>query len=189
MASLSAPKTKGRFSVVRRRFSLWLGSLPVAPVVRAQPTAERVRESLVKAALLHKFPSFVEWPPGTFARPDSPLRIGVLGDDQVLRDLVELARDIRRDGRPVVATRVTPGDPLNRYEVLYLKMESSTRLLELLQQVPEGVLTVSDVERAPARASVLHFFIEDANVKFGASVEAAARQKLRLSSRLLSVAK
>ncbi|MBI5278816.1 MAG: YfiR family protein [Burkholderiales bacterium] len=154
---------------------------------RAQP--DKPRESLVKAAFLHKFASFVDWPEGTFPRPDTPLRIAVMGDDQVFRDLRELARDRDRDGRPVLVTRVIAGDPLSGFHILYLKAPSAARLAEVIPQVPEGVLTVADSDGTHPRGSVISFFLDEGRVRFGASVDAAARQKLRLSPRLLSVAR
>jgi hypothetical protein len=173
----------------RRRFALALGGVLLAPLARAQSGSERLRETLVKAALLHKFSSFVEWPAGAFTKADSPLRIGVLGDDQLLQDLRELAQDQARDGRPVLASRVTDMEGLGNYHILYLRAISAARLSELLQQVPEAVLTVADSDGIHPRGSVLSFFVDEGRVRFGASLEAAARQKLRLNSRLLSVAK
>jgi hypothetical protein len=143
----------------------------------------------VKAAFLHKFASFVEWPPGAFARPDSPLRIGILGDDLVWRDLSELARDRDRDGHPVVVTRLAAGDALAGFHILYLKAGSPTLISDLIASVPEGTLTVADSDGAHPRGSVLSFFLDEGRVRFGVSLEAAARQKLRLSPRLVGVAR
>lgn len=172
--------------LTRRRLLLapllaWAGAAPAQ-------TGEGLRESLVKAAFLHKFASFVEWPAGSFARADSPLRIGVVGDEQVFRDLQDLARDRDRDGRPVVVTRLTAADPYAGFHILYLRAPAG-RMAELLPRVPEAVLTVADSDGAHPRGSVLSFFFEDGRVRFGASQEAAARQKLRLSARLLTVAR
>ncbi len=154
----------------------------------AQPDLERARETLVKAAFLHKFASFVEWPTGQFDKPDSPLKIGILGNDAIWQDLGELARDRDRDGRPVVVTRLKEGDPLTGYHILYVKT-SAARMAEMLQQVPEGVLTVADSDGAHPRGSVISFFVETGHVRFGISVDSATRQRLRLSSRLLAVAR
>jgi hypothetical protein len=175
----------------RRRWLLAAAAAIVAggpPALRAQE-APRLQESLVKAAFLHKFASFVEWPDGTFSSPSAPLRIGVLGDPQVWRELRDLARDRDRDGRPVVVTSLNPGDPLTGHHILYLRAASPVRITELLAQVPDGVLTVADSDGAHPRGSVLSFFIDEGRVRFGASLEAAARQKLRLSPRLVSIAR
>ncbi|HSI53455.1 MAG: YfiR family protein [Ramlibacter sp.] len=155
----------------------------------AQPAQDRARETLVKAAFLHKFASFVEWPAGQFEKPESPLKIGILGNDLVWQDLGELARDRDRDGRPVVVTRLKESDALTGYHILYLKASSSARMAELLQQVPEGVLTVADSDGAHPRGSVLSFFLEEGRVGFGVSLDSARRQRLRLNPRLLAVAR
>jgi hypothetical protein len=154
----------------------------------AQPALERASEALVKAAFLHKFASFVEWPQGQFEKADSPLRIGILGNDAVWQDLSELAKDRDRDGRPVVVARLKDGDPLTGYHILYMRT-SAARMTELLQQVPEGVLTIADSDGAHPRGSVISFFVETGHVRFGISVDSATRQKLRLSPRLLAVAR
>ena len=160
------------------------------PAHAQQPAAaDRTRGSLVKAAFLHKFYSFVEWPDGTFARPDTPVRIGVLGDDEILQDLQELARDRSRDGRPVTVVRLASGESLAGLHILYIKAPNGARMADTLASVPEGVLTVADAESAHPKGSVMSFFLEDDRVRFGVSIEAAARQRLRLNSRLLSVAR
>ena len=155
----------------------------------AQQAQDRARESLVKAAFLHKFASFVEWPPGLFDKPESPLKIGILGNDPVWQDLSDLAKDRDRDGRPVVVTRLKDGDTLTGYHILYLKASSAPRMAELLQQVPEGVLTVADSDGAHPRGSVMSFFLDDGRVGFGVSLDSAKRQRLRLNPRLLAVAR
>ncbi|MDB5870634.1 MAG: hypothetical protein JWQ07_76 [Ramlibacter sp.] len=160
-----------------------------APDAAAQPAQDRVRETMVKAAFLHKFASFVEWPPGWFDKPDSPLRIGILGSEPIAQDLSELAKDRDRDGRPVMVTRLKEGDSLAGYHILYLKAAGAARMGELLQQIPEGVLTVADSDGAHPRGSVISFFLEDGRVRFGISLDSATRQRLRLSSRLLAVAR
>jgi hypothetical protein len=161
--------------------------LATAAAAAAGPAPEQAGTALVKAAFLHKFPSFVGWPPGSFARPDSPLRIGVLGDTEVWQRLAELSRDRDRDGRPVTVTRLAPGDSLSGFHIVYLRASSLARMSDLLATVPEGVLTVADSDGAQPRGSVMSFFMEDGHVRFGVSLEAAGRQRLRLSSRLLTV--
>lgn len=164
---------------------LFLATALAAPALHAQQPA---RDTLVKAAFLHKFASFVTWPDGAFPRPESPLRIGVYGDEQVWRDLLDLARDRDRDGRQVFATRLLPGSELAGFHILYLK-GSAARIADLLAQVPEGVLTVADSDGAHPPGSVLSFFMDEGRVGFGVSLDAAARQGLRLSPRLVAAAR
>lgn len=154
----------------------------------AQP-GDRVRDTLVKAAFLHKFPNFVEWPAGAFESPEAPVRIGVIGDDDLLRDLRELARDRPGEGRPVVAARLQPGEPWTGYHLVYIRGLSAGRAADLLAAAPEGVLTVVDSDGQHPPGAVLSFYVDEGRVRFGASVSAATRRRLRLSSRLLSIAR
>jgi hypothetical protein len=153
------------------------------------PAPDKASAAQVKAAFLHKFPSFVDWPQGSFPRADSPLRIGVIGDAQVWEELSHLARDRERDGRPVEVRRLASGEAMAGYHIVYLRAPSMTRMADLLAHVPEGVLTVADADGVHPRGSVMSFFLEDGRVRFGVSLDAASRQKLRLSSRLLAVAR
>lgn len=175
----------------RRRWLAWGGiALAAGPLAGwAQPLPPAARDTLVKAAFLHKFASFVEWPEGTFTRPDTPLRIGILGDDLLWRDLSELARDRDRDGRPVSVSRLSTTDPLAGFHIVYLKAGSPARITDLLAGVPRGVLTVSDSDGAHPRGSVLSFFLEEGRVRFGVSTDTATRQGLRLNPRLISAAR
>lgn len=172
----------------RRRLLAAAGAALLPLTALAQGLAA-ARDTLVKAAFLHKFATFVEWPAGAFARPDSPLRIGILGDDLLWRDLSELAHDRDRDGHPVRVTRLAIGDSLAGFHVLYLKAGSASRIADLVATVPEGTLTVADSDGAHPHGAVLSFYLEGGRVRFGVSLAAAARQKLRLSPRLLAIAR
>ncbi len=182
----SPPGWRSLLTQVRRAAVLLV--LAGAGMAAAQTARDRASDTLIKAAFLHKFASFVEWPQGSFANTTSPLRIGVLGDDGVYKDLAETSRDRDRDGRPVQPVRLTPGDAFAGFHILYLK-GSDLRLADWLARVPEGVLTVTDSDGPLPRGGVISFFLEEGRVRLGASVEAAALQRLRLSPRLLSAAR
>ena len=172
-----------------RRLLLAAVAAALAPGLLQAQDLPPSRDTLVKAAFLHKFASFVEWPAGAFAKADSPLRIGILGDDLVYRDLSELARDRARDGHPVVVTRLSASDALTGFHILYLKAASPARISDLVATVPEGTLTVADSDGIHPRGSVLSFYLDEGRVRFGVSLEAAAKQKLRLSPKLVAIAR
>ena len=75
------------------------------------------------------------------------------------------------------------------YHIVYVRAATPARVSDILAGVPEGVLTVADAEGNHPKGSVLSFFMEDGRVRFGVSMDAALHQKLRLSSRLLAVAR
>lgn len=188
---MPAPKPTLHLSPSRRGLLLAAATAAVWPYrVASAQLPPPSRDTLVKAAFLHKFASFVEWPEGSFARPDSPLRIAVVGDDLLWRDLSELARDRNRDGRPVTVSRLNAGDALSGFHIVYVKSGSPSRIADVIATVPEGVLTVADSDAgAHPRGSVLSFFLDDGRVRFGVSLAAAAHQRLRLNPRLIAAAR
>lgn len=160
--------------------------LPVSPRAQSQSTPQR--ESAVKAAFLYKFGSFVDWPTGTFARPDSPFVIGVMGDDAVAVDLEQLVAGRTLEGKPVVARRVS--DPATSdFHVLFLgKQRGDARVREALAQVKGPVLVVTDLENGLRAGSVINFSADEGRVRFSISLAAAEARSLKLSARLLAVA-
>src|SRR2546421_352827 len=61
----------------------------IAGPCAAQSDAQTA-EYRVKAAFLYKFGGYVEWPQGVFAKPDSPIAIGVIGADALAEELARI---------------------------------------------------------------------------------------------------
>lgn len=147
------------------------------------------RESAVKAAFLYKFAGFIEWPTGTFRGPDDPLVVGVSGNDAVAGDLEQLAAGRTVDGRPVVVRRLREGDPVGAVHVLLVGSRSDDELREQAASVPGPVLLVTEQPEGLSLGGVLNFMNDGSRVRFSASLPAADARRLRLSARLLAVAR
>lgn len=187
MAALKAPLRPG--PGWRLALALVFAWMLLAPA-HAQATLTAPRESAVKAAFLMKFGTFVDWPPQAFSRPDEPLVIGVLGDDAVHADLEQLAQGRSVNGRPIVARRLRePPAPGERVHILFLATRNEGRLRELLARTTGPVLVVTQAEAGLALGAALNFVLERGRVRFEASPRAAEGRALRLSSRLLAVAR
>jgi hypothetical protein len=161
--------------------------LAVIGNVAAQSTLPAARESAGKAAFLYKFSAFVEWPQGTFTRPQQPLVIAVAGDDDVATDLEQLAAS-RSDDRPVSVRRVAEGASIQGAHVVFLGSRREGRLQDAIDGVKGPVLIVTEQPGALQLGSVLNFSSESGRVRFSASVPSAEARGLKLSSRLLAVA-
>lgn len=145
--------------------------------------ADSGTEAAVKAAYLFKFPAYVEWPAAVFDGPEAAQVIGVLGAEKVLAELELLAAGRRVNGRPLVARRLLPGDPLDGVHVLHVGRGSPVPPLRGLP-----VLVVTDAPTGLPEHGVLNFVTVDRRVRFEASLAAAERAGLKLSARLLAVA-
>ncbi|MGZ3158782.1 MAG: YfiR family protein, partial [Burkholderiaceae bacterium] len=76
----------------------WMGLVALA---LAAPGVVESSEYAVKAAFLFKFGAYVEWPPGTFDTPKTPLVIGIVGDDPFDGTLDSIVTGHAIEGRPV----------------------------------------------------------------------------------------
>lgn len=181
--------------VSRFRLSRWLGgllsgtALLLASVrVPAQDVAQ-MRELEKKAEYILGFTRFVEWPAEKFADPAAPFVIGVFGmsDITVLLQLALQKRPAR--GRPVVIRHLWMKRELPSCHVLFISRSAQRKLLPILRQVTrENVLTVGECDDFIARGGVINFVNVADCVRFQISAEAAARENLTISSKLLQLA-
>lgn len=154
--------------------------------VLAQASAS---EAEVKAAYLHKFAGFVEWPADRFRSPTSPYVVAVAGDEQVLEELRRIARGRLVQGRPVSVVPAAPGDVPHDANVLFIGRGAMRDAAALLADVrSDHVLVVTETPSGLAAGATLNFVEQDGRVRFEASLASARAADLRLSSRLLGVA-
>lgn len=147
-------------------------------------------ETSVKAAFLYRFCDYVEWPAQSFAGRDNPLVIGVLGADALAQDLMRQVAGRTSGGRPIAVRRLRRGDPLSSLHVLFVGREAAAQLPEVLAAVREGAtLTVTEAEGALEHGSIINFVVVDQKVRFDVSLASLERRDLKISARLLAVAR
>ena len=164
----------------------------VAASASWQARAAEDPESLelrVKAAFLYKFVGYVEWPPKSFARPETPVTIGVIGAESLAAELSQAVTGRTVNDRPVAVKRLKPGESLAGVHVLFVGRSENARLDQLAQSAqPRSILTVSESDGALARGSVINFVLTEGRVRFEIALDSAEKSGLKLSSRLLAVA-
>lgn len=158
--------------------------MALACLVPALAAAQAEHE--VKAAFLVRFLSFVEWPEPAFARPESPIVIGVLGSDEVMAALQEITAGRVVQARPVLVRRMREGESAAGLHLLFIGRAASASLPKFAGT--PGVLLVSESDGALERGATVNFVRRDARVRFEVALDVAERQGLRISSRMLSVA-
>ncbi len=151
----------------------------------AQSTSDA--ERLVKAAYLYHFSTLVTWPPSRFAASDSPLRVGILGDDELADDLQKVIASRPRAGRPIEVLKLRRPRP--DLQLLFIADSQRANMNALLAPYrAQPVLTVTESENGLERGSIINFVPIHGNLRFEVSQQAAEEAKLEISSRLLSVA-
>ena len=187
MAALS------RRSLLSRGRALALAALLGAAGARAavaQPAPDAEAEYALKAAFLVKIPSFVDWPPAAWERADAPLVIGVAAPDPVVALLRHAAEGRAVAGHPIVVRPLGADASAAGLHVLFVVRSEAARLAGLLPDI-EGrpVLVVTEADGALPPASMVNFVVADDRVRFDVFLPPAERAGLRISARLLAVAR
>lgn len=146
-------------------------------------------ERSVKAAFLYKFLMFTEFPASAFADPAAPLVIGMAGADDMARDLARLAAGRTVDRRPVVVRTLRDNDTTEGLHLLFVGGSDAGRLARIARPAQGApLLIVTEAENGLQHGSVINFRIVAERVRFDVSLDAADKNKIKLSSRLLTVA-
>jgi hypothetical protein len=163
-----------------------LAAVPVRGQNAAEPSAPERR---VKAAFLYKFLGYTEFPATAFADGAAPVVIGVIGADELAAELARIVVGRTVQSRSMVVKVLREGEAPDGVHLLFVGGNDATRVRAVLKALaPAPVLVVSEADDGLQQGSVINFRVVDARVRFDVSLEAAERNNVKLSSRLLSVA-
>lgn len=164
-------------------------ALLVLGVAASAAHAQGASEATVKAAFLYKFAGYVEWPPNASPPPDAPIVIGVIGADEVAAELERLLPGRQVNNHRVVLRRLRAGEPLRGVHLLFVGRGEPNLRAVLAAAQQQGVLTVTESERGLEAGGAINFLTFEDRVGFEVSLDVAERSGLRISSRMLAVAR
>jgi len=191
------PACRGRLRRGEALLSLtrraWLLALLAAaccssrPALAQQPAAPSECEA--KAGFLLNFLKYVEWPPTTDADTNAPLQICVIGKDRFGTSLSSLIKSKAIDGRTVVLENGDAECAWRQCRLLFVSGSENRRVEEVLAAVKDlPVLTVGETEDFLEKGGMISLVMRDKTVRLEINLAAAEAAKLKISSRLLSVA-
>lgn len=156
----------------------------------AQTSAQAVEESQVKAAYLYNFAKFVEWPSGVFRNPDDPAVICVVGDERTSDVLEPAISGKKANGRPVEARRPHAPVEFKSCQVLFIGFPDKERIAQLLNALHQSsVLTVGQSDQFIPLGGMINLAIKHTTIELEIDPEASNAVGLKISSRLLVVAR
>lgn len=148
------------------------------------------QEHDVKAAFLYNFTKFVEWPPEAFRSPESPMAICVFGEDPFGESLDAVVRGETLNGRRLVVRRTRDLQELRDCQTLFVPGAERERFAEVFSALRDAsVLTVGEVDGFLPQGGVIRFVVDQGRVRFEINLDAAERSRLKLSSKLLRLAR
>lgn len=167
---------------------LLLHATPLLPADAHGQTPER--EYQIKASFLFRFLQFVEWPDDAFAEQPQQIVVGILGDDPFGAVLDQTLAGKTIGGKTLVVQRFAdPGDVTNCH-MLFVSASVDEHLSDVLQSLKaHPVLTVGESARFTQKGGAIKLFEFKNKVRFEINLEVAQRAGLKVSSKLLKLAK
>lgn len=147
--------------------------------------------SKVKAAFLLKFPDFVEWPERAAPESTGPIRLGIIGENPFQDFLPEGFHPRGPATQGVQVTSPYPDDQaVSGFDLLYFSDPLSKAAANLLNRLRERpILTIGEGEPFLTIGGIIAFETEDRRLRFLVSLKNARRAGLKISSKLLNLAK
>lgn len=184
---------------IKRRLRAAIAILPIL-LASAMLNAQNVSgssEYLIKAGFIYNFANLVQWPATSFAQPDSPIVIVILGEDHFGTTLDRALDGKKVNARSFVIKRARSISELQRTlgpqkecQILYVSSSEMAHLgeaIQMLKGVP--VLTIGETPGFARNGGIINLILEDNKVRFEVNVTAAKEADLNISSRLLALAR
>jgi hypothetical protein len=148
------------------------------------------REYPLKALFLYNFGSYIDWPAGAVSNSE-PFVIGILGPSPVELPLREIGASHKINGRPIVVEQFASVDAIKPCHILFIPLAVGREIQQqaIARVRGEPVLVVGESPGFAARGGVVNFFIEANKIRFEVNVDAALAQRLKISAKLLALAK
>lgn len=175
----------------------------ISPVLAHDDKETHNREYKIKAAFIYNFLKGVDWPEEVFPDPNTPIKIGVLGEDPFGKTFDPIVNKTVK-GRKIEINRFAgpsqaadSNDPFSDIDVdnitscnlLFICSSEEEYAKEILDLVSDrSVLSVSEISDFIKIGGVINFVPDTEKAVFEVNLVASKKAKLVISSKLLRIA-
>jgi hypothetical protein len=152
-----------------------------------QARSAQTSEYQIKAAFLLNFAKFIEWSATPALENERSFAICILGEDPFGKALEDTVAGERIESRRVTIRKISAPNA-GSCQILYVSA-THPQIPSLPAAVGTGVLIVGEGETFAREGGMIAFIIENRRVRFDINQRAAQRAGLKVSSRLLAVAR
>lgn len=165
-------------------FVLALTFLGLAPDSRAADVNE------TKSEMLWNIAKFVQWPDEALASSKGQIVFTILGEDDLAVQLATLLSSKTINGKPVFVRFARRAQDARGSQILYVASSETEHLDAVLLEVSGApVLTVADTPAFAAHGGMVGFASDSGKVRFEINLGHAERSGLRISAKLLALAR
>ena len=158
--------------------------LSVLPLLLSLAQAQVHDERAVKAAFVYNLTKYVEWP-----EPSNDMVIGFVGEGS-MGEVLKGMLDGKTSESRTIHVLLSPADPeLEHCMVLYIADPSPKKMRAALDRVRnKNILTVGETESFVRDGGMIGLVTVGDHVQIQVSLEVTRESRLKISSRLLSIA-
>ena len=147
------------------------------------------RENRVKAAFVYNFIKFVQWPATTFVNEHDPFIIAFVGRNS-FGDALNSVNNKSVRNRKLAVKQFASIQDLTKCHLLFIGASENKKLARIFRHIKTlAVLTVSDIQGFAQHGGIIELTKVANRVRFKINVAAAEKADLKLSSKLLKLAK
>jgi uncharacterized protein DUF4154 len=176
-------------SVVKRNPAVALAAFVLAAFAAAPPSsyAQAAFQDKLKAAIVSKFPQFVEWPRAALA-DRATIGLCVAVPDPFGSDLRDLVAGETVGRHRVVVRRIEDDASIAGCHMLFIPAAAPNRPILLQKASSQPILTIGDDDAFLEEGGIVRLRLVDGRIRFDVDAAAAQRVGLRISSQLLQLA-
>jgi hypothetical protein len=154
----------------------------------AEPAQAPDSDAQVKAEFILNFTRFTEWPTDAFSTPSEPFNVCVAGTSGAASPVERAVQGERVGAHEIAFHRLTGTQGAGRCHVLYIT-DGARAQMAALARVATRALIVGESPRFLEQGGMINFVVEEGRVRFDVNAASATARGLRLSSRLMSLAR
>jgi hypothetical protein len=172
-------------------FAVILAAIPAAVATESMGGFDRaLTEYEVKAAYIYYFAKFIDWPQTVFSAKSAPITIGVVGNDEFGNILTNIVKDKTIQEHPIQVRLLKWPVDLRYCQMVFVGVAEQKRLRQIADSIKgNAVLTISETEEGSQAKGIVNLFVEGGKVQFEVNIAEAEKARLRISSKLLRLAR
>ena len=187
MENLTKKSTRGKnpLEIKRKLIILLLTLSSVATLAQSIPD----KEHQIKAIFLYNITQFVRWPKDSFSEINSPLVIGILGNNPFGNYLSEVIQGEAVENHPLIVRYLDNIDEVKDCHLLYVNEDNLQKLqfiFESLKFAP--ILTIGESEFFYKNGGMVQLYTKKGKVRIKINLETLKTSLLDVSATLLQIA-
>lgn len=143
----------------------------------------------IKAAYIYNFINFIDWPPESNFYGNQSINLCIFGDDPFGKELDDIKNEFVK-GKKLTIKYYSSLEKLKSCNILFIPVTEKNHVAQIVKSIrTSNVLTISDAEEMAQQGVIINFFLEKKKVRFAINIEAARQAGLKISAKLLKLAK